>query len=134
DRCERARRSLLAVLSGHRQAAAAAAPVLRMAELATGDEGNARATTLATFVLLRRFEDVVAAANDRLTVISGGRFALLRKDSREGRARRAGLGLEVRDHRTETNLDPHTLSGGETFYVSLCLALGLADVVTSEAG
>ncbi|MEE6282709.1 SMC family ATPase [Georgenia sunbinii] len=134
DRCERARQALLAVLTQHRQAAAAAAPVLRMAELATGGEGNTRATTLATFVLLRRFEDVVAAANDRLAVISGGRFALLRKDSREGRARRTGLGLEVRDHRTETNRDPHTLSGGETFYVSLCLALGLADVVTSEAG
>ncbi|MDD9205097.1 SbcC/MukB-like Walker B domain-containing protein, partial [Georgenia sp. 10Sc9-8] len=41
---------------------------------------------------------------------------------------------QVRDHVTETPRDPHTLSGGETFYVSLCLALGLADVVRSEAG
>ena len=30
--------------------------------------------------------------------------------------------------------DPATLSGGETFVVSLSLALGLADVVTQEAG
>ena len=29
---------------------------------------------------------------------------------------------------------PETLSGGETFFVSLALALGLADIVTSEAG
>ena len=30
--------------------------------------------------------------------------------------------------------DPKTLSGGETFYVSLSLALALADVVTAESG
>lgn len=30
--------------------------------------------------------------------------------------------------------DTATLSGGETFFVSLALALGLADVVTDEAG
>lgn len=134
EQATRARDALLAVVTRHAEVSAEAAPVVRMSELAAGGEGNARATTLATYVLLRRFEDVVAAANDRLTIMSGGRFELLRKDTREGRARRAGLGLEVRDHHTETNRDPHTLSGGETFYVSLCLALGLADVVTSEAG
>jgi exonuclease SbcC len=40
----------------------------------------------------------------------------------------------VLDHHTGSSRDPRTLSGGETFYVSLCLALGLADVVTAEAG
>lgn len=134
EQCDRARQALTAVLSRHRRLAEEAAPVLRMAELANAGEGNAKSTTLSTYVLLRRFEDVVAAANDRLAVMSSGRFALLRIDEREGRARKAGLGLSVRDHHTETNRDPHTLSGGETFYVSLCLALGLADVVTSEAG
>ncbi|MEO7588744.1 MAG: SMC family ATPase [Arachnia sp.] len=134
DRCERARLDLGRVLDEHRTLTEDAAPVVRMGELATAGEGNAKSTTLSTFVLLRRFEDVVAAANDRLTVMSEGRFSLLRIDEREGRARRAGLGLSVRDHHTESNRDPHTLSGGETFYVSLCLALGLADVVTSEAG
>ena len=134
EQATRARGALLDVVARHTQVSTDAAPVVRMSELAAGGEGNARATNLATYVLLRRFEDVVAAANDRLTIMSAGRFELLRKDTREGRARRAGLGLEVRDHHTETNRDPHTLSGGETFYVSLCLALGLADVVTSEAG
>ena len=134
EQCERARRALVRVLDRHRRLTEDAGPVLRMGELANAGEGNAKATTLSTFVLLRRFEDVVAAANDRLSVMSDGRFSLLRIDEREGRAHRAGLGLSVRDHHTETNRDPHTLSGGETFYVSLCLALGLADVVTSEAG
>ena len=43
-------------------------------------------------------------------------------------------GLVVRDTHTDQGRDPATLSGGETFYVSLSLALGLADVVTAEAG
>ena len=96
---------------------------------------NAHALTLATYVLVRRFEDVVAAANDRLVVMSDGRFELQRSDEREDvRTRRQGLSMRVVDHQTETARDPRTLSGGETFYVSLCLALGMADVVTAEAG
>ena len=113
-----------------------AAPVIRMANVATGTgSDNARALSLATFVLVRRFEDVVAAANERLLLMSDGRFELVRSDEREDiRARRTGLAMKVVDHRVEAARDPRTLSGGETFYVSLCLALGMADVVTAEAG
>ncbi len=120
----------------HAAAAREAAPVVRMANLATGaGSDNARALSLATFVLVRRFEDVVAAANERLLLMSDGRFELVRSDEREDtRARRTGLAMRVVDHRIEAARDPRTLSGGETFYVSLCLALGMADVVTAEAG
>ena len=38
------------------------------------------------------------------------------------------------DAYTDMRRDPATLSGGETFYVSLALALGLADLVSAEAG
>ena len=38
------------------------------------------------------------------------------------------------DHRTDEARRPETLSGGETFFVSLALALGLAELVTAEAG
>ncbi|MCK6212047.1 SMC family ATPase [Georgenia sp. EYE_87] len=138
-RCRQTREAadeLLGALAAHAEGARRAAPVLRAAALATAGEGNTIDTTLATYVLLRRFEDVVAAANDRLSLMSDGRYTLERIDEREGgqRSRKAGLGLRVRDHVTDVPRDPHTLSGGETFYVSLCLALGLADVVRSEAG
>lgn len=136
DHARSGRDRLLAALSGHAARARAVGPLLRTANLANAQDGTETATTLATYVLLRRFEDVVAAANDRLTTMSDGRYSLERIDEREGgqRARKAGLGLQVRDHLTEAPRDPHTLSGGETFYVSLCLALGLADVVRAEAG
>ena len=112
------------------------APVLRMANLASASgSDNSRALTLATYVLVRRFEDVVAAANDRLVLMSDGRYELVRSEEREDvRTRRTGLSMRIVDHATGTERDPRTLSGGETFYVSLCLALGMADVVTAEAG
>jgi len=96
---------------------------------------NAKQLSLGTYVLVRRFEDVVAAANSRLVVMSGGRYELARSEEREAvRALKKGLAMKVLDHETGVDRDPRTLSGGETFYVSLCLALGLADVVTAEAG
>ncbi|MBU4213126.1 MAG: SMC family ATPase [Actinobacteria bacterium] len=112
------------------------APVVRLAGLASGQGAdNARRLSLATYVLVRRFEDVMAAANARLTAMSDGRYALVPSEQREDvRARATGLAMRVEDHWTGALRDPRTLSGGETFYVSLCLALGLADVVSAEAG
>ncbi|MDO5495367.1 MAG: SMC family ATPase [bacterium] len=107
--------------------------LVRMAKVVRGE--NSRSMRLTTYVLLRRFEDVVRAANIRLAAMSDGRYELRRADEEGGqRARGQGLGLEVMDYITGKVRSPHTLSGGETFYTSLSLALGLADVVTDETG
>ncbi|WP_144802847.1 AAA family ATPase [Curtobacterium sp. BH-2-1-1] len=111
--------------------------VVRLADVAAGSTSvNPSGITLGTYVLMRRFEDVVAAANDRLRSMLGGRFTLETSEEREtgSRARKTGLALAVHDHTTDTLRAPGSLSGGETFTVSLCLALGLADVVQAEAG
>jgi len=111
--------------------------VVRLADIAAANTNvNPTGITLGTYVLMRRFEDVVAAANDRLRAMLAGRFTLETSDEREtgNRARRTGLALAVRDHLTDSTRDPRSLSGGETFTFSLCLALGLADVVQAEAG
>ena len=110
-------------------------PYVRLCELACGREGNDRRITLPTFVLMRRFEEVVDTANTRLHAMTLGRYSLLRSEEREGRAQQCGLGLRVIDHScNDVQRDPKTLSGGETFLTSLALALGLADAVTAEAG
>ncbi|MCR6688446.1 SMC family ATPase [Cellulomonas sp.] len=131
-----AARDVLDAAAAHLRRVEEAGPVLRLAELTggTGPDNEAR-LSLATYVLVRRFEDVVAAANARLVGMSDGRYELVRSDRKEDvSARRTGLAMRVVDHHTEQQRDPRTLSGGETFYVSLCLALGMADVVTAEAG
>ncbi|MEV4170889.1 AAA family ATPase [Nonomuraea sp. NPDC049709] len=110
----------------------------RMAALASGTSSdNQWSMSLSSFVLGERLRQVVDAANERLDHMSAGRY-LLRHDLRKTAGSRGraggGLGLRVADGWTGVDRDPATLSGGESFVTSLALALGLADVVTAEAG
>jgi DNA repair protein SbcC/Rad50 len=89
---------------------------------------------LSAYVLAYRLSQVVAAANGRLADMSGQRYSLEHVGRRGAGESRGGLSLVVRDDWSGESRDPATLSGGETFVVSLALALGLADVVTHEAG
>ncbi|MFJ6851129.1 AAA family ATPase [Streptomyces sp. NPDC091271] len=108
--------------------------VARLAGLTAGTSAdNERKMRLEAYVLAARLEQVAAAATARLQRMSAGRYTLVHSDERSG-ARRAGLGLHVVDSWTGRERDTATLSGGETFFASLALALGLADVVTDEAG
>ncbi|MEV0022820.1 SMC family ATPase [Streptomyces atroolivaceus] len=108
--------------------------VARLAGLAAGTSAdNERKMRLEAYVLAARLEQVAAAATARLQRMSAGRYTLVHSDERSG-GRRAGLGLHVVDSWTGRERDTATLSGGETFFASLALALGLADVVTDEAG
>jgi exonuclease SbcC len=107
--------------------------VIRLAGLAKGMDGHRR-MALTTYVLRQWFGQVVAAANVRLGAMSAGRYELRRTDESGTRRERTGLTLVVIDRHTGTERSPRSLSGGETFYTSLALALGLADVVKAEAG
>lgn len=99
----------------------------------TGGDNTLR-MSLSAYVLAARLEQVASAATVRLAQMSGGRYALVHTDA-AGRGRgRAGLTLEVMDAWTGVRRATSTLSGGEAFYTSLALALGLADVVSAEAG
>ncbi|WP_150242213.1 AAA family ATPase [Nocardiopsis quinghaiensis] len=121
-------------------------PVLHRYTVAEGLRGLAAGTSpdntdhvrLSAYVLASRLERVVAAANDRLVTMSDGRYELrytVDKAAGDGRARSAGgLGMRVVDAWTGVERDPATLSGGETFFSSLALALGLGDVAGAEAG
>ena len=89
---------------------------------------------LSAYVLSERLRQVVAAANERLGTMTDQRFTLEQADERGAGEQRGGLSLRVRDEWSGKQRDPATLSGGETFIVSLALALGLADTVSHEAG
>jgi exonuclease SbcC len=124
---------LSARLDALRPLADQAAEVRRLADLAAGQGANTLRMTLASFVLAARLEEVAAAASERLLTMTSGRYSLMHTDARRG-AGRSGLGLLACDAWTGVDRDTSTLSGGETFLASLALALGLADVVTAEAG
>lgn len=137
----RARR--LGDLAGRLDAALAAWSPLRadldlVTQLSAFVEGKAADNRwqmrLSAYVLGYRLSQVVAAANTRLAGMSDQRYSLEHTGRRGAGETRGGLSLLVRDDWSGEPRDPATLSGGETFVVSLALALGLADVVTQEAG
>ena len=130
--------------------AAARSEYTRLAGLAAGLEAHELAARVAAFVEGKSADNgadaavrlrpglaatqVVAAANQRLLRMSDQRYTLEHTGRRGAGETRGGLSLLVRDEWSGEARDPATLSGGETFVVSLALALGLADVVTAEAG
>ncbi|MFI6155151.1 AAA family ATPase [Kitasatospora sp. NPDC051170] len=109
----------------------------RLAEVANGrSTANTLSMELEAYVLASRLKEIAEAANTRLLNMTSGRFQLAYsqdKDPGKGRSK-AGLTLRILDNWTGQERETSTLSGGETFTTSLALALGLADVVTGEAG
>jgi exonuclease SbcC len=109
--------------------------VSAMAALVEGKSADNRLQMrLSAYVLSHRLAQVVAAANLRLAAMSDQRYSLVHTGRRGAGESRGGLSLLVRDDWSGETRDPATLSGGETFVVSLALALGLADVISAEAG
>jgi len=105
-----------------------------LAAVVHGEDPNTKRMRLETFVLAAQLEQIIAAANGRLRTMTGGRYALEHDDSVQYRGNQSGLGLAIRDEHTGRARPTHSLSGGETFLASLALALGLAEVVSNQAG
>ena len=108
-------------------------PLSEIAQLAKGE--NALKQDFQTHVLSAFLDEVMGYANARLRLLSDERYELRRTDdAKSGHVKRAGLDLVVFDNHTGNQRSVSNLSGGETFFTSLALALGLADVATSKAG
>ena len=106
----------------------------RLAELATGAKSEGGRLSFERYVMGSIFREVLDMANRRLDIMSGGQYELVHATN-AGRVNAvAGLEIEVLDVTTGRQRAANSLSGGESFQVSLSLALGLSDVVQSRAG
>jgi exonuclease SbcC len=86
------------------------------------------------YLQIEFLEQIILVANDRLKRLSHGQYYLVRSERQESRGKQSGLGLDVYDAYTGQKRDVKSLSGGEKFNASLCLALGMADVIQSYQG
>ncbi len=86
------------------------------------------------YILASYFQDVIDVANIKFSQMTGSRYLLKRKENKEKNNRASGLDLEIIDNYTGKTRHINTLSGGESFKASLCLALGLAEVVQIYSG
>ncbi len=87
---------------------------------------------LETYVQITFFEQIISRANQKLNVMTSGQYELIRAE--EGGKGKVGLGLDVVDHFNGSQRPVQSLSGGEQFLASLCLALGLSEEIQMEAG
>lgn len=105
-----------------------------LSETANGDISGKEKITLETFVQMTYFDSIIRKANIRLLTMSDGQYELVRRSDAETLKKNEGLALDVIDHFNGPSRSVSTLSGGESFMASLCLALGLSDEIQSSNG
>lgn len=95
---------------------------------------NKKRLVFEQYVLAAYFEEILKAANLRLKVMAGGRYRLRRIETVTDGRSKDNLEMEVLDYYTGKYRSVKTLSGGETFKVSLSLALGMSDMIQALCG
>ena len=133
DDLARLARDAGAVAARQRTAAEHADRLRRLADICNGT-GNAARMSLERYVLAAYLEEIAEAASQRLLAMTDGRYSVRHSDARAKAGAASGLSLSVLDAFTGTEREAGTLSGGETFQASLCLALAVAEVVQRHAG
>ena len=89
--------------------------------------------TFERYIMGSYFEQVLYYANLRFSKMTGGRYEIVRGESRDKRIS-AGLEISARDNFNNKERDISSLSGGESFQASLALALGLSDIIQQRNG
>lgn len=108
--------------------------VKSLADTAGGTLPGKEKIMLETYVQMAYFDRIIARANVRFLVMSGGQYELKRRREAENNRSQSGLELDVVDHYNGSQRSVKTLSGGESFKASLSLALGLSDEIQASAG
>lgn len=108
--------------------------ILELSQVASGNVTGQAKISFETFVQGIYFDRIIHAANRRLALLTSGRYELVRRADATSKNKKTGLDLDVFDNYTGRARAATTLSGGESFQASLCLALGLSDVVQAHAG
>ncbi|MFM7311780.1 MAG: AAA family ATPase [Cyanobium sp.] len=139
NQAELARAELERLRAEHAAATAVLQTLREQAGLVQGvaDRCTGRAApyiSLQRWVLSAYLSEICDHANQRLELMTSGRYQLLLSDEGGRGGRQAGLGLRVLDAYTGEEREVSSLSGGETFQASLALALGVADAVQAHAG
>lgn len=107
----------------------------QLSKTANGNLSGSVKLDFETYIQRQYFKKIISSANQRLARMTNHEFLLKCRDiGNLGNQGQSGLDLDVCHLVNNTVRDVKTLSGGEAFMASLSMALGLADVIQSEAG
>jgi DNA repair protein SbcC/Rad50 len=105
-----------------------------LSDTANGTISGKQKIIFEHFVQASYFDIVIQSSNRRLTLMTGDRYLLARKENSEKISDKLGLELEIMDNYTGKRRNIKSLSGGESFKAALSLALGLSDTIQNYAG
>lgn len=108
--------------------------VLSLSKTANGEITGKPKLAFEAYVQAAYFRRILHKANQRLRGMTNGRYELMHRENAADIRSQTGLEIDVKDHYTGRVRPAKTLSGGEAFKASLCLALGLSDEIQSHAG
>lgn len=105
-----------------------------LSKTANGELVGKQKLAFEQYVQASYFNQIINKANQRLNMMTSGRYEMIRKEKAENLRTQTGLELDVLDNYTGKVRTVKSLSGGESFKASLSLALGLSDVIQNFAG
>ncbi len=105
-----------------------------LSDTANGSLRGKRHVMFETWIQMAFFDRILRRANVHLMQMSGGKYDLKRRETPDDNRGQSGLELDVIDHTNGSVRSVKTLSGGESFIASLCLALGLSEEIQASAG
>ena len=132
ERIDVAANGILETLKAETELRAGSEATLKLKDWVGGK--NTAGLSLTNFVLQERLEMILEYASRHLRRMSNGKYTFKLFEDRQGRNQKAGLGITILDSFAGKERPAETLSGGETFYASLALALGLVEVVKADNG
>lgn len=127
-------KKLTAMATQSAQLVQEATAIKELSDIANGTLSGSDHISFEAYLQTMHFDRVLIAANKRLSLMTNGRYELIRRKIATTKKSKTGLDLDVFDYTTGKSRDAGSLSGGESFKASLALALGLSDVVQANAG
>ncbi|MEG0731551.1 MAG: SMC family ATPase [Vagococcus sp.] len=103
-----------------------------LANVMTGDGPNK--LSMERFVLQTYLKRILQRANEKLVLLTNGRYRFELKKEQGSFKKKTGLEINIFDDNVGALRGVNTLSGGESFIAALSLALSLAEVIQEEAG
>ena len=98
--------------------------VKALSNTANGNISGKEKVMLETYIQMTYFDRIIARANTRFMVMSGGQYELKRRKEAENNRSQSGLELDVIDHYNGTERSVKTLSGGESQRIRLATQIG----------
>ena len=107
---------------------------LNISQTANGELSKRQKIAFEQYIQSAYFRSILNEANKRFSYMTNGRFELVKHDGDRNLKSHSGLDIDVFDNYTGKQRSVKSLSGGESFKASLCMALGLSEVIQRNAG